>query len=237
MRRFGPHSRATDLFGAVRQLVFGVEDGIVSTTGAVLGIAAGSMNSKIVLLSGIVIVVVEALSMAAGEYLSSKSHREMLARKIREEKEEIERKPGKERAELEEMYRKRGFSAEETEILVRRITSDKRLWLEEMMAKELRIGAGELDDTRSGAFVMWISYTLGGSVPVIPFVFLSVPQAIAVSFMAALIALFTLGFWKARVSGTSPWKGAVEMIVIAAGAGVIGYVVGLWLGTAFGIHS
>ena len=71
---------------SIRDIVFGLEDGIVSTLGVVIGIAEGSQNSKIVILSGIVVVLVESLSMAAGSYLFSKSQIEVLKEKIKEEK-------------------------------------------------------------------------------------------------------------------------------------------------------
>ena len=85
----------SDKASMLRVLVFGIEDGIVSTTGAVIGIAAGAHDRKVVILSGIVIVIVEALSMAAGTFLSSKSQKQLIDRQISEEKEEIEKHPEK----------------------------------------------------------------------------------------------------------------------------------------------
>src|SRR5689334_1511262 len=83
-----PHHRYGRLLDAIRELVFGLEDGLVSTLGAVAGIAAGTEDGRIVVLSGLVLVSVEALSMAAGSYLSNKSHREMLEKRIEDERRE-----------------------------------------------------------------------------------------------------------------------------------------------------
>lgn len=236
MRSFGNHSSGPAL-GSLREIVFGMEDGIVSTAGAVIGIAAGTRDPRVVVFAGIVIIIVEALSMAAGSYLSEKSQREMLGRKIREEEKELEEHPEKEIEELEVMYRERGFNDQEIEILVRRITSDKKLWLEEMMAKELRIGAGELDDGSGGAFYMWMAYSIGGLIPVLPFVALDVTAAIAVAFILSLIGLFGLGYWKAKVAGTNPWRSGLEMLTVSAAAGALGFIVGSILGPMLGVAA
>lgn len=64
------------LLGGIREIIFGLEDGLVSTLGVVTGIASGTQDRSIVLLSGVVLVAVESLSMAAGTYLSNKSEQE-----------------------------------------------------------------------------------------------------------------------------------------------------------------
>jgi predicted membrane protein (TIGR00267 family) len=227
--------RLGTLLESMRELVFGLEDSLVSTTGAVAGIAAGTADAKIVILSGVVLVVVEALSMTAGSYLSNKSHREMLEKKIRDEKEEIETKPEEETEELRLMYRARGFSEDEVAILVKRITADKKLWLEEMMAKELRIGAAELDEPKISAAVMGVAYVIGGAVPVLPYLFLSVGPAMVVSVAVAGASLFALGYWKATVTGLNRLRSGTEMLTIAAAAALAGYVIGKLLGGAFGL--
>jgi VIT1/CCC1 family predicted Fe2+/Mn2+ transporter len=220
---------------SIRELIFGLEDGIVSTGGAVIGIAAGTGDKKVVILSGIVIVIVEALSMAAGTYLSSKSKKQFLERRIRDEEEEIETVPEQEKEELRQMYRERGFEEEEIEILVRRITRNKDLWLEEMACKELGIGLRELDEPKGGAAVMWVAYTAGGLVPIVPFFLLDVNVAIATAFVLALAALFSLGWWKARVTKTPAFRGALEMAAVAASAGIVGFAIGKLIGAIAGL--
>lgn len=223
------------LLDAIRELVFGLEDGLVSTLGAVAGVAAGTQDSKIVILTGAVIIVVESLSMAAGSYLSNKSHREFLQKRVDDERREIEEKPEEETEELREMYRERGFTEEEIEIVVKRITSDKDLWLEEMVAKELEIGQADLRTPKSHAMVMGLAYVAGGSVPVIPFLLLPVSTAIPVSVVATVIALFFVGYWKGHVTGLDKAKSGFEMMLVAMAASGLGYVIGTLLGAAFGL--
>jgi len=231
-----PHPKFGKLIEAIREVVFGLEDGLVSTMGAVAGIAAGTENGRIVILSGLVIIAVEALSMAAGSYLSNKSHREMLEKRIADERREIEEKPEEETEELRVMYRQRGFNADEIEILVRRITADKELWLEEMMAKELRIGANDLEEPKSRAIVMGVAYVIGGAVPLVPYWLLRVDVALPVSVAATALALFVIGYVKAGATGMSRWKGALEMVVIASAAAVLAYAIGKAVGGFFGLN-
>lgn len=224
------------LLDSIRELVFGLEDGLVSTLGAVAGVAAGTNDSRIVILTGAVILVVESLSMAAGSYLSSKSHREFLQKRVEDERREIEKKPEQETEELRVMYRERGFTKEETDLVVNRITSDKDLWLEEMVAKELGIGKADLRSSKSHALVMGLAYVVGGSVPVLPYVVLPVRLALPLSILATVFALFFVGYWKGVVTRISRIKSGLEMIIIAATASGIGYLIGNLLGRFFGIH-
>jgi predicted membrane protein (TIGR00267 family) len=229
------HGNGKRLLASIRELIFGLEDGLVSTTGAVAGIAAGTGDARIVILSGLVLVAVESLSMAAGSYLSNKSHRQFLEKRIRDEKEEIEHEPAKETEELRVMYRQRGFSEAEVEMLVKRITADKALWLEEMIAKELRIGMGDLDEPNASAAVMGLSYIVGGLVPVLPFLFLPVSTSILVAVAASAAALFAIGWWKAGVTGLPRAKSGFEMLAVGAAAAVIGYLIGKAVGSMFGL--
>jgi vacuolar iron transporter family protein len=222
-------------YSSIRELVFGLQDGIVSTTGAVIGIAAGTGNHQVVILSGSVIIAVEALSMAAGTYLSSKSKRQLLERLIEDERREIEELPEEETEELRQMYLDRGYCQEEIELMVRHVTRDKNLWLEEMIHKELGIGTRQLEETGVGAVVMWFAYTLGGAVPIIPFIMLDIEMAMLVAFVGALFALFAIGVWKAKVTNNSVLRSGLEMMVISAAAGLVGYLIGRIVGVLTGI--
>ncbi len=223
------------LLDAIRELVFGLEDGLVSTMGAIAGIAAGTESGGVVVLSGLVIIAVEALSMAAGSYLANKSHGEMLEKKIADEREEIETKPEEETEELRVMYRQRGFSPEEIDILVRRITANKELWLEEMVAKELRIGMSDLDEPKSRAVVMGFSYVVGGAVPLLPYLFLPVRTALPLSIAATILSLYVIGYVKGRATGRSRFKSGGEMVLVASTAALVAYLIGKIVGRVFGL--
>lgn len=231
------HGTTSKLLGSIREIVFGLEDSLVSTIGVVAGIAAGTGNQQIVILSGIVLVVVEALSMSAGSFLSSQSHHRLLLRKIREEEIEIEERPEEEREELRLMYKLRGFTEQETEMIVKRITKNKKLWLQEMIEKELGIHLPDEETPLIAGVVMGVAYILGGLIPIFPFFFFPTSTALIISFMATVTGLFILGWWSASVTGDKKIRNAVEMMAISTGAAVLGYGIGKLVSLLFGISA
>ncbi len=220
------HAKPNPVRTSLRDAVFGTQDGLISTLGALTGIAAGTQNGKAVIIAGFVIVTVESLSMAAGSYLSSKSQREYLERLLREEEEEIAREPEKERQEIWEMYRARGYTDEEIEIIAKRLLSNKELLLEDMAHKELGICPSTLEEPLGNAVVMGVAYVLGGLVPVVPYLTLPVPSAMPISIISTLIVLFLFGGLKGRVVKQVWWRSGLEMLSVAGLAAVVGFLIG-----------
>ena len=211
---------------SLRDAVFGSQDGLISTLGALTGIAAGTQDGRAVVIAGCVIVVVESLSMSAGSYLSSKAHREYLQRLLREEEEAIANNPEEERRELWAMYRARGYTDEEIRILERRLFSDPKLLLEDMAHKALGIYPHAFGDVEGNAFVMGSAYVIGGLVPVVPYLFWPIALAMPVSIIATCAALFGFGGIKGRLVKQSWWRSGLEMLTVAGLAGIAGFFVG-----------
>ncbi len=209
----------------VREGIFGLEDGMVSTLGAIVGIAVGTGNQYVVILSGMVVIAVEALSMAAGSYISSKSERDIGERWLKEEAWEIENDPEGEKQELRVWYKERGFSKQEIEILVKRITANKDLWLEEMAHHELKIFPGELEHPIKNALVMGGSYIVGGVVPLVSFFFLSIEQAIVSAIVLSTLGLFCMGALLTRFTYRNWMRSGFEMVVIAMSAALLGFLI------------
>ena len=210
----------------LRDAVFGTQDGLISTLGALTGIAAGTGSGHAVVVAGFVIIVVESLSMAAGSYLSSKSQREYLERLLKEEEEEIARDPEGERLELWEMYRSRGYADAEIEIIAKRLMSNPKLLLEDMAHKELGISPEALEEPLGNAFVMGTSYVAGGLIPVLPYLTLPIAEAMPISIMGTLLALFLFGGLKGRIVKQSWWRSGLEMLVVAGVAALAGFLIG-----------
>ncbi len=210
----------------LRDAVFGTQDALVSTLGALTGIAEGTHSSATVVIAGCVILVVESLSMAAGSYLSSKSQREYLERLLREEEEQIARNPEGERKELWTMYRARGYADAEIEVIARRLMSDPKLLLEDMAHKELGISPSTLEEPLGNALVMGTAYVAGGLVPVFPYLVLPVSTAMPLSIGGTLLALFLFGGLKGWIVKQIWWRSGLEMLGIAGAASVAGFAIG-----------
>lgn len=229
-RRIEEHAAARHGAGKVRstlrEAVFGIQDGLISTVGALTGIAAGTQNRDAVVVAGFVIIVVESLSMAAGSYLSSKAQREYLERLLKEEEQEIAEHPDSERAELYDMYRARGYTDAEIDIIAKRLMSNPRLLLEDMAHKELGISTESLEEPLSNALVMGTAYVIGGAVPVLFYLLLPLSTAMPVSVAGTLTALFLFGGLKGRIVKQSWWRSGLEMLIVAGLAALAGYLIG-----------
>lgn len=210
----------------IRDIVFGFEDGLNSTLGALTGIAAGTGSQQIVVISGFVIVAVESISMAAGTYLSAKSERQYLERLLEEERHAIATDPEGEHSELLAMYRQRGFTEEEIHMIAKRLFSNPHWLLEDMAHKELGICPSQLQQPASNSLAMGISYVAGGLVPVLTYLFVPIKTAIPVSVILTAMALFLLGGIKGKLVKQSWWVNGLEMLGIAGVSCAIGFTIG-----------
>ena len=227
------HKRGTKAVSFIREAVFGVEDGVVSTLGAVIGIAVGTQNQFVVILSGCVVIAVEALSMAGGAFISSKSEQEVIERYLEEERWEIENTPEEEKKELYGFYTARGFTPDEAQMIVNRVSQNKELWLEEMAHHELKVFPGEKEEPTLNALIMGISYVAGGLIPLSAFLFLPLTTAIWVSILMSIVGIFVLGAAVTKLTHRNWVKSGLEMVVIASGAALLGYLVSTGVGALF----
>lgn len=220
------------LAGAIRELVFGAEDGLVSILGLVTGVAAGTTSSAIVFLAGAAGALSGAISMAAGNYLGVKSHIEVLQRLLQEEEREIRERPEHERAELVDYYRERGLTPEEIQTVVPAIERNRELLMEEMAAHELGICPAELKSPVWKGVWIFVAYIIAAVFPVLPYALFPRETAMAVSISGTVLALLAVGAAKTIYTGRNAIKSALEMLGIAALAGIAGYLAGHFVGAS-----
>src|SRR5574341_821630 len=123
----------------IRDFVFGFGDGINTSLGIVAGVGGADISSNIIILAAIVAMFTGAKAMAVQNYLAVKSQRQILHSEIEREKWEMENVPDKERQEIEDIYKAKGFSGTELEMVVKKVTSDKKVWLDTMLNEELKL--------------------------------------------------------------------------------------------------
>lgn len=203
-----------------------MEDGMVSTLGAITGIAAATGSHFAVILAGLVIISVESISMAVGSYLSSKSARNIEERMLTEEKTELKEFPEEEKRELIDMYVIDGWPRDLANKMAEEASSNKKLFLQEMAYRELGIVSAKMANPLKNGIVMFFSYVFGGSIPLLSYFFLPISAAIIVSVVFTLAGLFLLGVYAAKFSKRIWWKGGLEMFGLATLAAGIGFVVG-----------
>lgn len=220
------HSRNTAIGSTIREVVFGMEDGMVSTLGAITGIAIGSQDHFTIILSGIIIIAVESISMGIGSYLSNLSEQEVNQRRIQEEKEEIKHHLGSEKKELLDMFIRDGWPNELADQMAEVASKDPKLMLNEMVHRELLIAEGSSQGAlKNGAF-MFISYIVGGLIPLSAYFLVPIKTAMPISICITLIGLFGLGAYTTKYSKVSWLKAGGRVLLLGVIALVAGYFIG-----------
>lgn len=221
---------------SLREIIFGVEDGMVSTLGAITGIAAGTGDHFTVVLAGVVIIAVESISMGVGSFLSSKSEREVQEQKLKEEKTEIQDYPEEEEQELREMYVEDGWPQELSVQMAQAARANKQLFLQEMALRELKLIPEQFDNPIKNGLYMGFSYILGGIIPLAPY--LLIPDLLTgtiVSVVLTLLGLFGMGAITTKFSKRSWWRAGLEMLFFASIAAFIGYAIGSIVQKVWGV--
>ena len=227
-RSEGRHRAAAG--GALRAGVFGVNDGLVSNLLLILGVAGGTSNRNIILLAGLAGLLAGAFSMAAGEWVSVQSQRELYEREIAIEREELSAFPAEELEELILIYQAKGLSDEEAEALAGRIMRRPETALETLTREELGLAPGDLGSPWVAASSSFGAFAVGALVPVIPFLLGSGTAALVVAIGLSAIALFAVGSAVALLTGRSAFRGGFRQVTIAAVVGLVVNLVGRVIG-------
>lgn len=218
----------------IRQVTFGVNDGVVSIFALLAGLVGAGQSSETILITLLAASVAGALSMAAGEYVSNKSEGDFYRHEIEQERLEIELCPHIEKEELRLIYRRKGFEGQLLDDIVEKITTDKELWVQEMVVDELGVVEVDEADGFKTSFVILLSFLGGAAFPTLPYL-LAGPLGIGakVTFIAAtcitVIGLFGAGAMKKFVTGVNWLKSGSEMLIVGFFAFGISYLIGLFI--------
>lgn len=210
------HEDATGFGGKLRQAVFGFNDGLVSTFAVVAGVAGAMLGSRVIILAGLANLVAGAFSMGLGSYLSLKSEKEYYAKQLEYEKKEIERVPEVEREEIRIMYERKGFKSKLLDQIVKTITSDKKRWLKVMMEEEFGLGDRTIIQPKLLGFIMSCAFVIGAVIPIIPFLFGALTNALQVTIIVSFVGLFLGGVVKSFFAKEHWLKVGLEMVAIGA---------------------
>ena len=221
----GSRLRVANL-GRIREVVFGGQDGLLSTMLLVIALAVSGLDRTPVLIGGLAAALAGMVSMATGAYLGSKAGQELQKAEIEKEAKELEEHPGEELAELVVIYQQEGLSFEEAQGVAEHIASDKDLWLTTMVEKELGLSPQVTSNPIKDAGAMGAAFIAGAMVPVIPFFFSVSGTAIAAAVAATLVGLFVLGMAKGRVVQRSPILQGMEILLVGAAAAGVGWGLG-----------
>jgi vacuolar iron transporter family protein len=220
----------------IREVVFGMQDGLVSTVAVASSVMAATSSRSIVFVAGLTSALAGMISMGTGSYLSSRAEKELHSSEIEKEARELEINPEEEMAELIEIYQQEGLTMEEAERMAERVASDRTLWLKTLTEKELGLSPESLASPTKDALTMGVSFLIGATVPLIPYLFIGTAPVIWASIAVTVAALFVVGLAKARVTRKPPLRAGLEVMLIGTASGLLGYLIGGVFPQMFGLN-
>jgi vacuolar iron transporter family protein len=219
--------------GTLRAVIFGVSDGLVSNLALVMGVAgAAGDQGRFILLAGVAGLLAGAFSMAAGEYISMQSQRELFERQIALERAELAAMPDEEEAEMASIYRAKGFTEAEAASIAKRLFENPERALDTLVREELGLDPDELGSPIGAASGSFFAFAFGAAVPVLAYLVTSGAAAFIASLALSLVALFGVGAGVSLLTGRGVlFSGARQVLIGAAAAGVT-FVVGSLVGVS-----
>jgi len=215
------------------EFIYGAIDGTVTTFAVVAGAAGAALSPGVVVILGFANLIADGFSMASGNFLSERTQRDYINKERRREEWEIENVPEGEREEVIEIFRKKGFKGKDLERAVDIITSDKKIWVDTMMADELGLIESPKSPWKTAAST-YFGFIVIGIIPLLAYVlayfhlfFRQNTFAIAIAMTG--IALASIGVIKRYVTKKNLWRSVFETVFIGGAAAFISYYIGFFL--------
>ena len=212
-------------------LVFGANDGIITTFAVVAGATGANLSAAVVTIIGLANLLGDGLSMCLGNYLGLKSERDYQREQRQKELWEIQHIPEVEIDELKEIFKKWGFAGADLDRAASIISQNPSAWADIMMTHELGI-LEEADryPARHG-LATFIAFAVAGFVPILPYVAgLDGPTAFWSSLSLTALALFTIGALRSKITAVRFLRAGIEMLLVGGLAAGAAYLIGEIIG-------
>lgn len=210
----------------ISDVILGGQDGLVNVLGVVLGVAAASGDTRIIVAAALATTFAESLSMAAVAYTSTLADRDFYKGQVEREKDHIRRFSAIEREEIRQIYSAKGFTGKQLDEIVDTITADEERWVDVMLAEELKVSPVEGRGLLKTAAIVGFAAVIGSLIPVAPFFGLPVWMAVWGSIAMAGVSLFIVGAYKATVTVGVWWKAGLQMLAIGLVTALVSYAIG-----------
>lgn len=211
----------------IREFVFGIQDGLISTVGLLAGIRGATESDTLVILAGFTAMFAGAISMSAGSYLSSSAEKEIFDKELQEAEHLTEKEPYLAAEGLLRALSQEGLKREQGYRIVKILAQEKRVFLRTFQEKVFGLGTAEINRPLQAALVMGLSFIVGALIPLLPYLILAGMKALYLSVTLAAATLFSVGVFKGYLAGRSLLLSGMEFFFIAVGAALLGYLIGL----------
>ncbi len=225
-REYDHHTEEVHAAGGpwVRDVMLGLNDGLVASFAVTSGLAGAFSSSSIVTMAGLAEMLGGTVSMGLAAFISARSEVEFHQSEIEREREEIRKWPDREREEISTIYKSKGFTGELLDRIVAHITSDPERWANVMMREELGFASESFDTPLRSGLTTGIAYLLGAAVPVFPYLFIPPARGVVASAIVTVLVLFGVGAAKTIITSRSWLRSGLESMLtgIVAAAGTYG---------------
>ncbi|GBF11354.1 VIT1/CCC1 transporter family protein [Tepidibacillus sp. HK-1] len=232
-RKHAPEGHNQEQGQYIKSFIYGGLDGIITTFAVVAGVAGAQLSSGIVLIMGFANLIADGLSMAIGDYLSTKAENEFKQSERERELWEVENFPEGEKQELIELYVAKGMDESDAKVVTEIISKNKEAWVDIMMVEELGI-LEENESPVKNAIVTFISFSVFGFIPLVIYVVAGFTPGIQnFTFLIAIIltgfTLFILGALKVKFVDKHWFASGLEMLIVGGIAAASAYGIGILL--------
>src|SRR5919106_6111683 len=197
----------------IREFVFGIQDGLISTVGLLAGVQGATENNIVVIIAGLTAMFSGAISMAAGSYLSSGAQKEIFDKELREAEKLAEREPYMAAEGLLRALGEEGLSKEQSYRMVKVLSQERNVFMRTFQEKVFGLGSAEINRPLQAALIMGLSFIFGAVIPLVPYTILSGVSALYVSALLGGVTLFGVGAFKGHLAGKSLFISGLEFFM------------------------
>jgi vacuolar iron transporter family protein len=214
--------------GLLSDFILGSQDGLVNVLGILLGLAAATSDTRIIIIAALAALGAESVSMGAVAYTSTLARRKVYESEVQRELAEMRDVPEIEKEEVRTIFREWGYEGKELEEIVDRVEAKPKAMLDLMMAFELKLAPVSELQPRNSALTVFAATVVGSLIPLIPFLVAghAIVDAAYSSVIVSGAALFGIGWYEARTTVGSFWRSGLRMLLIGLGAGFAGFLIG-----------
>ena len=199
----------------IREFVFGVQDGLISTVGLLAGIQGATESNAVVIITGLTAMFAGAISMAAGSYLSSSAEKEIFDKELREAEMLAEREPYLAAEGLLKALNQEGRLGSRATASSNSCCGSRRFFSEPFKRRFSVLGSAEINRPLQAALVMAASFIVGALIPIVPYFVLKGTAALYFSIALSALTLFGMGVFKGRLAGKSQLRSGMQFFAIA----------------------
>jgi vacuolar iron transporter family protein len=217
------HLRSSDF---ITDIVIGMSDGLTVPFALAAGLSGAVQSNSVVITAGIAEIVAGSIAMGLGGYLAGKTEQEHYQSELTREYDEVVNVPDKEKEEVKLVFAQYGLDGPTQSIIANELAKDKDKWVDFMMKYELGMEKPDVNRARNSAATIGISYIIGGLIPLTAYFFTHTPyEGLLISALLTVICLFLFGYFKSKVTGQPPLKGAIKVTLIGITAAAAAFLV------------